>query len=96
MPVTDTLSIQLYTLRSLNDLGKVLDTVAAVGFRNVEGVGSHLDDAANVKTELSARVTVLLLARSLAALRERPDRWCRVQIAGVQSAVHAGRSAGTA
>ena len=37
MPITDILSIQLYTLRSLNDLDTILDTVAAAGFRNVEG-----------------------------------------------------------
>lgn len=74
MPVTDILSIQLYTLRSLNDLDKVLDTVAAVGFRNVEGVGSHLDDAANVKAKLDARGLRFSSSHvGLAALRERPD-----------------------
>ena len=55
MPVADILSIQLYTLRSLNDLDTILDSVAAAGFRNVEGIGSHLDDAANVKAKLDAR-----------------------------------------
>src|SRR5580765_4638182 len=55
MSVADLLSIQLYTLRSFNDLDRVLDTVAAAGFRNVEGIGSHLDDAANVKAKLDAR-----------------------------------------
>ena len=73
--MTDILSIQLYTLRSLNDLDTVLDTVAAAGFRNVEGVGSHLDDAANVKAKLDARGLRFSSSHvSLAALRERPDR----------------------
>ena len=75
MSVTDLLSIQLYTLRSLDDLDKVLDTVAAAGFRNVEGVGSHLDDAANVKAKLDARGLRFSSSHvSLAALRERPDK----------------------
>ena len=75
MPVTDMLSIQLYTLRSLNDLDKVLDIAAAAGFRYVEGVGSHLDDAANVKAKADARGLGFSSSHvSLAALRERPDR----------------------
>jgi sugar phosphate isomerase/epimerase len=74
MPVTDILSIQLYTLRSLNDLDKVLDTVAGAGFRNVEGVGAHLDDAANVRAKLDARGLRFSSSHvGLAALRERPD-----------------------
>ena len=55
MPVTDMLSIQLYTLRSLNDLDTVLDVAVAAGFRNVERVGSHLDDATNAKAKAEAR-----------------------------------------
>ena len=45
----DGLSIQLYTLRSLNDPEQILDIVATAGFRWVEGVGSHLDDAEAMK-----------------------------------------------
>jgi sugar phosphate isomerase/epimerase len=75
MPITDTLSIQLYTLRSMNDLDTILDTVSAAGFRNVEGIGSHLDDAANVKAKLNARGLQFSSSHvSLAALRERPDK----------------------
>jgi sugar phosphate isomerase/epimerase len=75
MSVTDVLSIQLYTLRSLNDLDTVLDTVAEAGFRHVEGVGAHLDDAANVKARLDARgLTFSSSHVSLAALRERSDQ----------------------
>jgi sugar phosphate isomerase/epimerase len=74
MPVTDVLSIQLYTLRSLGDLDTVLDTAAQAGFRRVEGVGAHLDDAANVKAKLDARGLAFSSSHvSLAALRERPD-----------------------
>ncbi len=74
MPVTDLLSIQLYTLRSLNGLDAVLDAVAAAGYRYVEGVGSHLDDAANVKTKADARGLQFSSSHvSLAALRDRPQ-----------------------
>jgi sugar phosphate isomerase/epimerase len=74
MATTDLLAIQLYTMRSLKDLDRILDAVAEAGFRHVETVGSHLDDAANVKVKLDARG---LMASSshvgLAALRERPE-----------------------
>jgi sugar phosphate isomerase/epimerase len=74
MPVTDILSIQLYTLRAMNDLDTIVDTVAAAGFRHVEGVGAHLDDAANVAAKLDARgLTFSSSHVSLAALRERPE-----------------------
>jgi sugar phosphate isomerase/epimerase len=74
MAIQDVLSIQLYTLRSLNDLDRILDTVAAAGYRQVETVGSHLDDAANTKAKLEARgLKVSSSHVSLAALRERPD-----------------------
>ncbi len=74
MSVTDILSIQLYTLRSLEDLDRILDTVADAGYRYVETVGSHLDDAANVRAKLDARgLTASSSHVSLAALRERPD-----------------------
>ncbi len=75
MPVADILSIQLYTLRSLNDLDTILDSVAGAGFRKVEGIGSHLDDAMNVKAKLDARGLKFSSSHvSLAALRERPDQ----------------------
>ncbi len=75
MPVADILSIQLYTLRSLNDLDTILDSVAGAGFRKVEGIGSHLDDATNVKAKLDARGLKFSSSHvSLAALRERPDQ----------------------
>ena len=76
------LSIQLYTLRSLGELDRVLDTVKQAGYRNVETVGSHLDDAENVRTKLDARgLKVSSSHVSLETLRDRPDvvvRACRV------------------
>jgi len=74
MATTDFLSIQLYTLRSLNSLDAVLDTVAAAGYRYVEGIGSHLDDAATVKAKADERGLRFSSSHvSLAALRERPQ-----------------------
>jgi sugar phosphate isomerase/epimerase len=74
MAITDMLAIQLYTMRSLEDLDRILDAVAEAGFRHVETVGSHLDDAANVKTKLDARGLKASSSHvGLAAVRERPD-----------------------
>ena len=73
MSVTDHLSIQLYTLRSLESLESTLDIVAEAGYRYVETVGSHLDDAANVRAKLDARGLKTSSSHvSLAALREKP------------------------
>jgi sugar phosphate isomerase/epimerase len=72
MSITDVLSIQLYTMRSLGDLDRVLDAVADAGYRHVETVGSHLDDAATTRAKLDARgLDVPSGHVSLAALRER-------------------------
>jgi sugar phosphate isomerase/epimerase len=72
--MSDPISIQLYSLRSLGDIDLVLDTVAAAGYANVEPIGSHLDDAANVAAKLKARnLTVSSSHVSLAQLRERPQ-----------------------
>jgi sugar phosphate isomerase/epimerase len=71
---TDVLSIQLYTLRSLGTLDRVLDTVKQAGYGRVETVGSHLDDAENVRAKLDLRgLEVSSSHVSLEALRERPD-----------------------
>lgn len=68
------LSIQLYSLRSLPGLPEVLDTVKAAGYRHVELIGSHLDDASNVRRQLDARgLSVSSSHVSMAALRERFD-----------------------
>lgn len=74
MTVTDILSIQLYTLRFLEDIDRILDTAAEAGFRHVETVGSHLDDAAGVRAKLDARGLKASSSHvSLAALREKPE-----------------------
>lgn len=68
------ISIQLYSLRNLPGLPEVLDTVKAAGYRNVELIGSHLDDAANVRRQLDARGLAVSSSHvGLAALRERFD-----------------------
>lgn len=82
MSTLDHLSIQLYTLRSLEDPGRILDTVAQAGYRYVETVGSHLDNAADIRSKLDARGLKASSSHvSLAALREKPDavvEACRV------------------
>jgi sugar phosphate isomerase/epimerase len=71
---TDILSIQLYTLRSLGGLNRVLDTVKQAGYGHVETVGSQLEDAENVRAELDARGLKASSSHvSLPSLRERPD-----------------------
>jgi sugar phosphate isomerase/epimerase len=72
---TDILSIQLYTLRSLGDLERVLDTVQHAGYGHVETIGSHLEKAENVRAKLDARgLKVSSSHVSLPAVRERPDQ----------------------
>jgi sugar phosphate isomerase/epimerase len=74
MSVTDILSIQLYTLRSLEDLDRILDAVSEAGYRYVETVGFHLDDPAKVRAKLDERGLKASSSHvSLAALREKPD-----------------------
>jgi sugar phosphate isomerase/epimerase len=68
------LSIQLYSLRTLSGLPEVLDTIKAAGYRNVELIGSHLDDAANVRQQLDERGLAVSSSHvGMAALRERFD-----------------------
>ena len=44
MSVADVLSLQLYTMRSLGDLDRILAAAAEAGYHHVETVGSQLDD----------------------------------------------------
>jgi sugar phosphate isomerase/epimerase len=68
------ISIQLYSLRTLPTLDAILDTAQAAGYRYVELIGSHLDDAANVKVALEQRGLKVSSAHvGMAALRERFD-----------------------
>ena len=74
MSPIEVISIQLYTLRAMGDVDRELDTAQAAGFRHVETVGSHLDNATDVAARLKRRgMTAASSHVSLAALRERPD-----------------------
>jgi sugar phosphate isomerase/epimerase len=74
MSIADVLSIQLYTMRSLGDLDRILDAVAEAGYHHVETVNSHLEDAATTRAELDAHGLQASSSHvSLTALRERPD-----------------------
>lgn len=68
------ISIQIYSLRNIEGLDQQLDLVQAAGYRHVELIGSHLDDAANTKAKLDARgLTPSSSHVSIAALREKPE-----------------------
>ena len=74
MTDTSRVAIQLYTLRSLGSLEAVLDAAAAAGYRHVELVGSHLEDAAATARGLQARGLAVSGSHvSLDALRENFD-----------------------
>ncbi|MGI9498964.1 MAG: sugar phosphate isomerase/epimerase family protein [Geminicoccaceae bacterium] len=74
MPITDVLSIQLYSLRELGSVDHVLDAARAAGFRHVEMIGSHLDEAKAVRAKLDARGLKGSSSHvGLAQLRDRPD-----------------------
>jgi sugar phosphate isomerase/epimerase len=49
------LSIQIYSMRNIGNLDRELDTVAAAGYRHVELIGAHLNDAAGTRAKLDAR-----------------------------------------
>jgi sugar phosphate isomerase/epimerase len=49
------ISIQIYSLRSLGSLDAMLDCVVDAGYKNVELIGSQLDDAAATQAALAAR-----------------------------------------
>jgi sugar phosphate isomerase/epimerase len=49
------ISIQIYSMRNIGNLDRELDAVAAAGYRNVELIGAHLNDAAGTRAKLDAR-----------------------------------------
>jgi sugar phosphate isomerase/epimerase len=68
------LSIQIYSLRNAGVLDRQLDIVREAGFRQVELIGSQLEDPAATKAKLDARGLVASSSHvSLATLRERFD-----------------------
>jgi sugar phosphate isomerase/epimerase len=70
----DFLSVQLYSLRELGGVDAVLDAARDAGYRNVEGIGAHLDDAAAVQQKLQARGLRMTTSHvSLAQLRDKPQ-----------------------
>lgn len=70
----DILSIQLYSLRKYRDLEAQIDLAARAGFRNVETIGAHYEDAAATRRMLDARGLAAPTGHvSMAMLRERFD-----------------------
>ena len=66
------LSIQIYSLRTLDGLAAQLDCLAGAGFRHVELIGSQLEDAGATRAALDTRgLTVSSSHLSMAMLRER-------------------------
>ena len=74
MQNVDVLSIQLYSLRELGDLDRILEAAAHAGFRHVEMIGSHLEDPARTLRRLEAHGLQASSSHvSLAQLRETPE-----------------------
>lgn len=72
---TPILSVQLYTLRTLGDVDGILSAVAAAGYRHVELVGSHLENAKPVAEKLAQyRLKPSSAHVSMAALRADPEK----------------------
>lgn len=72
MTSTNPISVQLYSLRALGNLDAMLDAAVAAGYRAVELLQVHLEDAAATKAKLEARGLVASGAHvSLAALRQK-------------------------
>ena len=69
------ISIQIYSLRNAGDLDRQFDIAAEAGFRQVELIGSLLEDAADTRNKLQARgLRASSSHLSMAMLRERlPD-----------------------
>jgi sugar phosphate isomerase/epimerase len=75
MNIADELSIQLYSLRDYGDLERQLAALAAIGFKRVELIGSHLDDAKGTRARLDAHGIAAPTGHvSMDALRNRPDQ----------------------
>ena len=75
MNIAEDLSIQLYSLREYGDLDSQLAALAEIGFRRVEIMGSHLDDAKDTRARLDAHGLSAPTGHvSMDALRSRLDR----------------------
>jgi sugar phosphate isomerase/epimerase len=74
MNIAEDLSIQLYSLRDYGDLDRQLAALADIGFRRVELIGSHLDDAKQTRARLDAHGLSAPTGHvSMGALRQRLD-----------------------
>lgn len=74
MNVAEDLSIQLYSLREYGDLSRQLAALADLGFKRVETVGGHLENAASTRTALDAHgIEAPTGHAALADLRNRTD-----------------------
>ena len=72
MQLSDVLSIQLYSLRSMENLDAILDAVKAAGITKVETIGSHLDNAVATRAALNARGLAATTGHvNMPALREK-------------------------
>ena len=74
MHIADVLSIQLYSLRELGGLDRILEAVAHAGFRHVELIGAHLDDPARTLRKLETHgLNASSTHVGLAQLRDKPE-----------------------
>ena len=72
MQLSDVLSIQLYSLRTMENLDAMLDAVQAAGITKVEAIGGHLDAAVAVRAALNARGLAATTGHvNMPALREK-------------------------
>jgi sugar phosphate isomerase/epimerase len=86
MNIAEELSIQLYSLRDYGNLDSQLSALAEIGFRRVEIIGSHLDNARDTRARLDAYgISAPTGHVSIEALRDRLD-WVaeQAQIIGVR------------
>ena len=86
MNIAEDLSIQLYSLRDYGDLDSQLSALAEIGFKRVEIMGSHIDQARDVRARLDAHGLSAPTGHvSMDALRSRLD-WVaeQAQIIGIQ------------
>jgi sugar phosphate isomerase/epimerase len=83
MSNVDVLSIQLYSLREYGDLDRQLEALAGIGFRRVETVGGHLQDARGTRARLDAYGLAAPTGHvGMADLRERLE-WVADQAKGI-------------
>ena len=72
MQLSDVLSIQLYSLRTMENLDAILDAVKAAGITKVETIGGHLDNAVATRAALNARGLAATTGHvNMPALREK-------------------------